>query len=57
MKCERCGKATDAYELFDYCAVCSKNLCPTCLRDGRCAPTRNERGGHHHVPANHGGEG
>lgn len=38
MKCERCQAETDpnTYELFDYCAVCSMNLCPKCMKDGCC---------------------
>lgn len=38
MKCERCSKQTDSetYELFDYCAKCSKNLCPDCMKKGCC---------------------
>lgn len=35
--CERCGrKASAGYELFDYCGVCSKNLCESCMVDGCC---------------------
>jgi hypothetical protein len=39
--CERCGRSTDQltanrFELFDYCAVCSKNLCNDCMEDGCC---------------------
>lgn len=44
MKCERCRKETTGYELFDYCAQCSKNLCPTCMAAGCCR----------HVPARSG---
>lgn len=36
MKCERCGVRTKGYELHDYCAVCSKNLCGTCMANGCC---------------------
>lgn len=37
-KCERCGTMTDpnSYELLDYCAVCSKNLCDKCMEEGCC---------------------
>lgn len=47
MKCERCGKDSrdEAYtracgtipsDFWDYCAHCSKNLCPACMDAGRC---------------------
>lgn len=36
MKCERCGTETRAYELFDFCAICSKNLCDKCVKRGCC---------------------
>lgn len=44
--CERCGAkaAANSYELFDYCAYCSKNLCPACMANGCCG----------HVPADSG---
>jgi hypothetical protein len=39
-KCERCGATVpldpDSFELMDYCAVCSKNLCPACMAKGCC---------------------
>ncbi len=37
-QCERCRSKTAAntYNLFDYCAKCSKNLCPTCMKEGCC---------------------
>lgn len=44
MKCERCGKSASGYALFDYCAECSKNLCPDCMERGHCG----------HVPAKSG---
>ena len=35
--CERCGaKASGEYELFDYCAQCSRNLCDACMEKGCC---------------------
>lgn len=35
--CERCGaKANGKYELFDYCAQCSRNLCDACMDKGCC---------------------
>lgn len=36
MKCDRCGKASQAYELFDYCVLCGNNLCPECAEAGCC---------------------
>ena len=36
MNCEKCGKATKGYELHDYCAVCSRNLCADCMAKGHC---------------------
>lgn len=41
MKCERCGAGTVGYDLHDYCAMCSQNLCTSCMADGCCR----------HVPA------
>lgn len=36
-KCERCGKGPDGtFELLDYCADCSKDLCPDCMGAGCC---------------------
>jgi hypothetical protein len=36
--CERCGKQSDpaSYELMDYCAECSRNLCDDCMAKGCC---------------------
>lgn len=39
MNCENCGKATVGYELHDYCAICSKNLCADCMAEGHCGNT------------------
>ncbi len=36
MKCDKCGANTQGYELFDYCAICNKNLCPTYMQRGCC---------------------
>lgn len=38
MKCERggCNAETSGYDLFDYCATCSKNLCPEHMAKGCC---------------------
>ena len=45
MKCEGgCGRSTSGFELFDYCAGCSKNLCPKCMQKGCCG----------HIPAESG---
>lgn len=41
MRCEECNRVTSGYELFDYCAECSVNLCPACMERGHCG----------HVPA------
>lgn len=43
-KCERCGvKPKGEFELLDYCAVCSKDLCPDCMALGCCgsAPAKS----------------
>lgn len=36
--CDRCGFKEDpnSYNLLDYCAVCSKNLCDECMKKGCC---------------------
>lgn len=46
MTCERCGATTNpqSYELFDYCATCSKNLCGACMAKGCCGKTPAESG-------------
>jgi hypothetical protein len=36
MKCERCRVESKGYDLHDYCAVCSKNLCDGCMAKGCC---------------------
>lgn len=36
MKCERCRKKASGFNLNDYCAECSKNLCDDCMRKGCC---------------------
>jgi hypothetical protein len=36
MKCERCPAVSVAYQLFDYCAECAKNLCSGCMAAGCC---------------------
>ena len=35
-KCERCGKRPKGYTLLDYCAKCSRGLCPDCMAEGCC---------------------
>lgn len=36
-ECERCGSRPEGeYELFDYCAECSANLCSDCMAEGCC---------------------
>lgn len=39
--CERCGtrspgKTAGGFALFDYCAVCSRDLCDSCMVKGCC---------------------
>jgi hypothetical protein len=49
-KCERCGKTpAGEYELFDYCAECSKNLCAACMAKGCCGsvPAKSGSGEDH----------
>ena len=43
--CEKCGKkASGKYELLDYCAKCSKNLCDDCMAAGHCGETPAKSG-------------
>lgn len=49
--CERCGAARPSpgageYELFDYCAECSRDLCDKCMAEGCCGhkPARSGTG-------------
>ena len=37
-KCEKCDVELDpqSYDLMDYCAECSKNLCGSCMKKGCC---------------------
>ena len=37
--CEKCGATPPGYQLWDYCAVCSKDLCPACIKAGCCGHT------------------
>lgn len=39
MRCERCQASTAGYQLHDYCAACSKNLCEKCMAVGCCGST------------------
>jgi hypothetical protein len=52
MKCERagCSAETEGYNLFDYCAHCSKNLCPEHLRKGCCGHIPAESGSGEEFP-------
>lgn len=43
-RCERCGKQPQGYDLLDYCAECSRDLCDDCMAAGCCG----------HVPARSG---
>lgn len=46
-KCERCGaKPEGEYDLLDYCAKCSRDLCEACMAKGCCG----------HVPARSGSQ-
>jgi hypothetical protein len=37
MVCERCKRmSVSIMSMHDYCAVCGKNLCDHCMRDGCC---------------------
>jgi hypothetical protein len=40
-QCERCGAKPSGYRLLDWCAECSRDLCPACMAKGCCG----------HVPA------
>lgn len=44
MECERCHSKSEGYNLFDYCAVCSANLCPHCMAEGCCGNVPAESG-------------
>lgn len=46
--CERCGKKPDpnSYQLLDYCAHCSKDLCDECMAKGCCGHVPAESGSH-----------
>lgn len=46
MECERCHTNTpeDGYELFDYCANCSRNLCDQCMEKGCCGKSPADSG-------------
>jgi len=36
-KCERCRRPhPNEYGLWDFCGVCSKNLCDSCMLHGCC---------------------
>jgi hypothetical protein len=36
-KCERCGAPPPGgFKMLDYCAVCSRDLCPKCMEVGCC---------------------
>lgn len=43
-QCENCGAQPEGYDLLDYCAECSRDLCPKCMKKGCCG----------HVPASSG---
>ena len=39
--CERCkaDANVDSFNLYDFCAMCSKNLCDDCMEEGCCENT------------------
>jgi hypothetical protein len=43
-RCERCGREAVGWDLFDYCRVCSRNLCPACMAAGCCGNVPAESG-------------
>ena len=44
-KCERCGsRPSGEFELLDYCAECSTDLCPNCMAEGCCGNIPAESG-------------
>jgi hypothetical protein len=43
-KCERCRKSADGFDLLDYCAKCSKDLCEACMKAGCCGSVPAESG-------------
>lgn len=51
MKCERagCKVTTSGYDLFDYCMVCSKNLCDQHMAAGCCGNVPAKSGMEEHV--------
>jgi hypothetical protein len=52
VKCERCGVESKGYDLHDYCALCSKNLCEACLDAAYClsSDTRTHKPAFHGMP-------
>lgn len=34
--CERCQALPPGFGLLDYCAICSKDLCKSCMEKGCC---------------------
>jgi hypothetical protein len=51
-KCERCGKGPQGeFGLLDYCAECSKDLCPECMEKGCCGTVPAESGTMGYAPA------
>ncbi len=45
-ECERCKRkiAAGSYDLHDYCAVCEKNLCESCMGEGCCGDVPAQSG-------------
>lgn len=37
MRCEQCGAEVAKHiHQMDYCAICGKDLCPKCMKEGCC---------------------
>jgi len=35
-RCEKCGAKPQGYDMLDYCAICSKDLCRKCMAEKGC---------------------
>ena len=44
LECTRCGALSPERDFWDFCRLCSTNLCDSCMADGCCG----------HVPAQSG---
>lgn len=43
-RCQRCGAPPEGWKLHDYCANCSRDLCPECMQKGCCGKIPAESG-------------